>query len=554
MSIYANQSKSNIALLKMAYLLKFLAFFSALMLLSLGQSLVDADTNDHLYKSVFRYSSKKRSLSYIIDALISMNSTLDGLSMIDPRRAQVSFWLDATENDESKCSKRQDQQLLSMLQQDRLIAEQERKKGRLFNLETYVEYVRTRTLVYCAYTIGAAFVREIDGASERSGDDLFDLQPDQVPEHLEFHELGVRVGHIILRRLNQTGLIELSRSLGNTNTIRELYQHYSPCSEILRILERYKDYYGLLTVSGNYEKSDSGLKSAIDKISVCKFIRRHNQLVFEATADYLHSTLRNRLSSSVRAQNNDDRYDSIFKFRPQQRTVAYIRMALTELDSYRSGLTTGDPRREEVSFWIEAARHDDSKCNIEDDEYMETHLERVRSRAIRFQRMEDYQASVFNLETYFESIRSDRLLYCESRFAVSFINKLTQLNKSSYIDICALSRGLVHSSQKDAQLLGRRVGELILRRSSREEERELRQSCSPEFIKHLYVKYSPCTGLLECAGEYEGYLSLISAPRNYLKVRPVLRNWIDKISVCKFVDQSEQVFATAADKLRHRHQ
>lgn len=537
---------------KMCYLMTLPGLLFASISMFCQVKIVNGDLKESIYNSVFRFSRLKMTPLYVTDVLSRLDAIETGFSLDDPRKMQVFFWKAAATDTESKCTREDDEQMLARLEQDRSIAEEEKRRtnsrNKYFNLEYYVEDLRSNRFIYCQNTVGNSFIRALNIAVAGDGADLNHLTVRMSAGYSDANRLGERIGQLISRKSDQRSFIQLLEWWDDIDYVKKNYELYSPCAGVMKTVQEYEGYYGLVTLPGNHWKCKLELREWLDRIAVCKFIDQSSE-VFERTAHYLHDTDRfnkRKADSPQRAIINDDRYNSIFRFSQAKLSASYVTVALSLLESYRWGLAAGDPRRAEVSFWVDAARQDESKCRLEFDEAIRSQLERERSKASRVRRSGSHRREELNLESYVEYVRSEQLLYCESRFGAPFLNALTELSKSNFVDICLLTTGYTNASTVDVEELGKRVARLVSNDSGREPSR----SVDPVLIRGQYSRHSPCVGLLEIARRYEGYYGLMTAPDNYQRVRPVLRNWIDKISVCRLIDESDEVFQVAAEYLQ----
>lgn len=540
----------------------FLSLLSLLSVSVLSISIVevDADEHDDLYNSVFRFSRNQMSFAQVTNALFRLKSVSHGLGIDDPRREGVQYWVDTADNAESKCTRDYDERVLLNLQHYRFVAEEERRaepqesRGQNFNLETYVLHVRAERLIFCEYKIGIPFMSELRESTKDSLVVLSDLTEHYMQSEKD-HVLGRRVGEMLYKKLDQVCFAQLIQSLDDLDFIKELYELHSPCEGVLKIADKYKDYCGLLSVS--YKQSRRGLRDWMDKIEVCSYIEQNEQ-VFGIAAEVLREKAAEAEASSslYRPRIRDNWYKSVFRYTDERVTATGVTIALMKLDSYRIGLAVDDARRERVRFWLEAASHNESKCNGDDDAYLRSELEQDRVMADRQARLDGWpkgRACVFNLDTYVKQLRSERLLYCESIFGKSFIGKLNQWKARNFRDIVSLTMGYRYMEKIDVKDLGQRVGALIVRRAGKGIVDQIVQS-SPDInlIREQYRRHSPCAGLLQVKEQYRGYYSLITAPGNYQILSAPLTSFVDKISVCSLIEESEEVFGAAAQSLRQK--
>lgn len=502
--------------------------------------LVVADPQDDEYSLIFRYGHHRRTPTQVENILKRLQSYETGLDFDDPRRTEVRFWLEAARKDVSKCNRLDYDMLTTRLGQDKSIAEARRTEGGVFNLEKYAKYIRQQRLVYCQKKFKQAMLGSAVLTPVLNSVTLSDLTKDYAhSDKKDANELGKRVAELLLRLyLGQT--LELSnQTVSGTELIRKHYERHAFCTIVLDCLKPVRGMFEFLTISENYQCIRKEVKSLVDKVSVCLFIEETEQ-VFGYAAEIVYKEKRMM-----------DLYDPVFRFSSRQLSVPDIYIALFELESYRTGLATDDPRRTEVSFWIDAARHDESKCDSQHDAILRSHFEEARARAMN----DGKRGDVFNLEYYFNDVILERLLYCDSTFGVPLITELTQqFNQRNYGRLFELTKSYRHTDTVDAHKVGERIGDMILRNSIRTNFDALRGSLDDNKVAELYRRHSPCVDLLDIAAKYERYYSLIVAPENYLHVRPSIKNWVDKISVCRFIDQSKQVFEYASRYLSRKKQ
>lgn len=372
--------------------------------------------------------------------------------------------------------------------------------------------------------------------------------------------MGRRVGELLVGRLDRMSLTQLTESLDDLDFVKEVYARQSPCTAVLRVADKYADYCALLAVS--YRQSRRGLREWLDRIDICRYIAQTRQ-VFDAAAEFLHerSSQRDRAARASRARANDNRYDLVFRYSDEQMTATGVTIALVRLDSYRYGLLADDPRREEVGFWLRAATlADESKCTGDEDALLLAQLRQARSMADQAGQLDVrhwFQGSdgVLNLEVYVKHLRLERLLFCELSYGRRVMDELQQWKADNFRDAISLTMGFRHGGPVDADELGRRVGALIARKAGRDAVRQIAES-SPqvdvELIRQHYGRWSPCASLLRIRDRHDGYYRLIAAPDNYQALSAALTSFVDKISVCSFIDASDDVFRAAGRSLRDK--
>lgn len=245
----------------------------------------------------------------------------------------------------------------------------------------------------------------------------------------------------------------------------------------------------------------------------------------------------------------DELYNLIFRFGFEQLSGVETQAALVKLNLLKKNLPADDPRLADVSFWIRESTHTESKCDRYDDEIIRLHLEQDKLKAKQQKSGFGWgRKEVLNLETFVREVRASRLAYCESKFDKSFLRDLTEWNMDNYKDIYQLTSGYKHQSAKNELELGNRVGQMISKRLDQVTYEELAGSLDKVgTIKKHYDQHSPCAGLLDIVRQYRSYYSLLTTPENYANLRPLMKNWVDKISVCLFIQRSPQVHENAAE-------
>lgn len=107
----------------------------------------------------------------------------------------------------------------------------------------------------------------------------------------------------------------------------------------------------------------------------------------------------------------EDLYNSVFRYGSRVIRPLHVRIALIKLDSFKTGLPGGDPRREEVACWLEAALNIEAKYDGQDDEAMLSHSERDKYKA---QSHPSGRGEILNLQCYMENVRLERLFFAST--------------------------------------------------------------------------------------------------------------------------------------------
>lgn len=177
------------------------------------------DNSGELYHAVFLFSNSILSYDGIVGAMYELVHGQDALGVDDPRRAEVSYWIEAKVNDVSKCTIEAHQDMMARLEGDRVKAEEARRasypnnSGSRFNLEYYVNVVRSKRFMYCQNTVGYSFSRSFDEATLSERKDLDDLT-----EHNDWlsdknpKKLGKRVARFLHRKMDHDSFMQLSES------------------------------------------------------------------------------------------------------------------------------------------------------------------------------------------------------------------------------------------------------------------------------------------------------------------------------------------------------
>lgn len=508
---------------------------------------VAANYNDVLYNSIFRYSSEQMAPRVVGEALDRLASDPQGFPVNDPRRYEVHFWRQIRLQDESKCRRSYDDMLLERLQsateaaEQSLALQQYSEQNTILNLETFVMDARIRILLYCEAEVGVPFVKALRDVTKGDHfEQFFDLTvTSRHPERINEHRMGQAVGDVILR-LSDDADYELISQLFDAELVQQEFKKHSPCEAVLGVVQQYEEYYGLITATGNYQRAWwSDIRRWIDRIRVCQFIDE-NEEVFEIANEYLLDKDRRpkatrRLSEAQ--MTNRDKYNSIFRFSEQQLTLPDVQVTLLALDSYRRGLAIDDTRREDVSFWLRLTLHDESICNRRADDELISHMAHYRARAMEAsaserQHRSEHTDRYLNLEVFFEHVRSERLVFCDTVVGNRLVRELDQLDPADLEQLQALTVGFRYGQEVDTVELGKRVRAVIeSSNSSRDVERS----------RTAHGQHSPWRAVLDIAGRYEDYYGLVTSPAVYDALRPPLRSWIDKIWVCKLIEGSPQV-------------
>lgn len=252
--------------------------------------LVGAKTNDEIYNSIFLYGKEKMTELEVRMGLIQLNSFTAGLAWEDPRRAEVLYWLDTAVNQESKCSGKSDVLLRNRLHDAMVRASSQRFKDKskddVMNLEVYVQGIRLERLLYCEATIGRQLNDELKVWLADKRRPLRDLVKFNGYGQIKMHEIARRIAELITDNLDHHSCLLLSTKLDQPELIKRHYEQFSPCGGMLRIVDHYQDYYELLIAPGNYPHLSPLMKTRVDEIAVCAFIR-DTPAVFESAADSL---------------------------------------------------------------------------------------------------------------------------------------------------------------------------------------------------------------------------------------------------------------------------
>lgn len=244
---------------------------------------------DQLYHGVFELSDSFWDYDRIVDAMFKLVGRTYASDINDPRRVQVRYWIEA-ENDASKCTLEDHQELMARLDSDRAKAKETKRglhspseRDDIFKLADYVNGLIARRFKFCQTTVGYAFSQSFHYATLGDLVDLDDLTAnnnwisDKDPK-----QLGEKVARLLKRKLDRSTLMQ-SKS---ADSIQDSYNQVSPCKNALKVVKQYESYYRLLALPGNYEKCVYSLPEVLDKISVCEFIQRSRQ-VFEYAVDYV---------------------------------------------------------------------------------------------------------------------------------------------------------------------------------------------------------------------------------------------------------------------------
>lgn len=548
-------------------------------LLILGQSTRGfADQYNDLYESIFRYRDRQMTPDEIKDTLQQLQNwdrgTLRWSSHkeaqdMQARQDDVSFWLGAAELDSSRCNLDTFRDIRARLQRTQYVADradqgriQHPSKTRVLNLAIYSQKLISDWVSFCSPQIKVLY-DHLQEATEHEYEDLDDLTKNiHDTDRLNPYEIGERVGKFIIDKSNQATLIELSHSLNDIHLSQEIYQRYTPCTRALRVIEMHKGLHEMLTKTRQFRlksyvyassrtvNGEDNIKNWMDKVAICAFIKE-SRLVFRVAIEYMVETDKMIATFAGGSRNfvvdNENRYNSIFRYSTEELSFPYMKALLAVLNSQRTGLLIYDSRRTDVSFWLEAAADDITKCNGEDDEVLRLNLDFDRSRAEEVETVNRPVVTrrILNLETYVYVVRSKRLRYCEHNIGVFFAHKLGRWRKN-HSDLRALVEGYHHNEKLDAKEMGRRVADLIVRKEPELDLNLVRDDVDK--IKELYMLNSICVSLLGMVhkSRYFGFYGLLIAPRNYQRMNSSLKSSVDMISACNFIEQSQEVFEHAA--------
>lgn len=491
---------------------------------------------------------------------------------MDAKKQEVAFWLKAAEFDVSRCNEEVFKDMRSRLQRTQCVADRMRKEHpqepepKVLNLAVYSQKLAAEWIEFCSPLI-KVFYDHLEEATRHNYKPLYAMT-DGIHDidRLSPFEVGKRVGAFIVSVSNQTTLNDLGRSLDNVDIFKDVYRRYTPCAGVLAVAQYHKGWYEMLTKSRYFKlksyiypstrTSDrvDTIKNWLDRVAICAFIEESQQ-VFTSAVEYMVETesMIETFAGGRRANReaNEYRYNSIFRYGAGEMSYAYIKAALAVLNSDKTGFLIYDTRRTDVSFWLEAALDDISKCTGDDDYVLRLNLEFDQARAQEAaggRNLTAFADRVFNLGHYVHSIRSKRLKYCDHYIGAYFSNKLLRWRKNSP-DLQALVDGFYHLQPFDINEMAKRVAELVKRK---EPEFGKRISSSDSHrVRGLYFKHSFCVELMAMVrgGRYIKYYGLLTAPGNYQKVNADLRRCVDIISACIFIEKEPNVFKHAAQLL-----
>lgn len=529
------------------------------------------DRYDHLYNSVFRFSSHPLSLDEMKNIIDQLDHWANTKGQDDPRVPEVAFWQRSFELNLERCNFSEFKTFRSRIQKARFLANKVRAEqgspasDTILNLETYYQSALKKLMSFCSALIPGLYYH-LQESTKNVFKDVVELTTDiRHYSRMSPYRIGENVARLMLKKSSRADRVQLGRSLGDMDLVREIYEKHSPCSRLIRAAESHEGffdlvakarYYPLKSLSFPCPRTETGydnMKNCVDRVEVCKYISKHRQ-VLEIALDHIVAgekmvTALAKVTTDL-GLSHDDRYDSVFRYSSTQMNYYEVKGVLSVLDSHLEGLAESDPRRTEVSFWLTAALHHRIKCAKDDDDILRLNLEFDKIRADEAGPVNKSSALVFNLETFVEGIRARRLEFCEDNVGAFFINKLDKAKTNRAMDIKKLTADVHHPDQMDVYLLGQRVAELIKRRDPNLETGQ--SLLSTVQIGRLYKQYSPCPAILRSLQMrlYSNFYDLATTSENYDRASKELKEWIDVIYVCRFIErESEQVFENAASFL-----
>lgn len=559
---------------------------SIALLVIFGRSIqVNADKYDDLFDSIFHFGTHEMSVEEIREALnilytriqeSSDASTSIGIYSTDPRKVEISFWKNADEINMSKCNQQDFRILEAQFQRSISISEKSRSSSdpsvpdaTVLNLKTYYKEVLGKWVSFCSRQM-PIFYEDLQRSTENQFTDILDLS-DGVwhTARLSPYEIGRRVGNFILKKAEDDIIMQLGVSLDDLALFKQVYDHYTPCTSILNAVQRHQEFYDLLTNTRHFRlkeyrfptsrmtDGEDNMQNWINRITVCLFIEESPE-VLELAVDTMVQRERMVLAiyeathSRDRGVFNNERFNWIFRYSPTPMTFIQVKSTLAILNFRKTGLRQHDYRRNAVCFWLNAASHHVSRCNDEDDQILRLNLEYDKARANEAELTEQpfQRGSFLNLETFVQEVRWQRLQYCEFSIGLIFVSRIEKWRNANRkgCDLRALTEGLFHLEPMNPNVVGKRVADLIIRKSHNGSLARLQQSLlDTGWIMKQYDRHTPCHGLMTIVDRYRSFYGLATAPGLYEHTRPSLRHWIDKISVCAFIEQhAEQVFNAAA--------
>lgn len=246
----------------------------------------------------------------------------------------------------------------------------------------------------------------------------------------------------------------------------------------------------------------------------------------------------------------DALYNSIFHITSERLDVLDVRVRLIEMDSQVWGLGWDDPRREHVLFWIEAAINKEEKCNLQDEHLIASRLQAHKNYAleeVEKQGHQDLKGRYFNLETYANDLRTERLLFCEFRIGKYFMQQLEHQSADSLAEVDRLANIYQVSGKSSVYALGRWIGDLIGHNMDQSTHEELSQSEDRTiFVRDLFYRLSACSHIIEVTREFNTYYGLLLFAGDYPHMSQKLKSWLERVSACMFIGESDQVFKSAA--------
>lgn len=545
-----------------------------------------ADRYDELFEAVFHFGNTPMSIAEIKNAMDHLYawiqqapnaSTSTGLYSKDPRKVEIAFWKNAAEPDMSRCNYADFRILEAQFQRSKYMSEKLRasrtpnqRGNRVLNLEIYYQEILQEWVQLCSQQMPLIYYK-LQQATMNNFEDVIALTSSiWHTVRMSPYEIGRRVGDLLLVKATDEEVTLMGRSVDDLALVKRVYDRYTPCVPILRVVHEHKGFFELLMKSKHFQlkdyvypsiKSSDGqddMKKWVDRISVCSFIEETGHVI-ELAADTMIQRERMVRAIFDDSNNNDrglfnnERYNRIFRYSATPMSFLQVKSTLAILNFRKTGLRPQDDRRNAVCFWLQAATHHTSKCNNDDDEIIRLNLEYDKARADEAELTEPpfERGNLFNLESFVQEVRMQRLRYCEFSIGLFFVNRVEKwrnANKKGF-DLRALTEGLIYSQPMVPEILGKRVADMIIRRSHHQGNYERIGSSLNDvnWIVRQYRRLTPCHGLMLIAERYERFYRLATAPGLYEHTKPSLRHWLDKITVCRSIEeQADQVFMAAA--------
>lgn len=241
---------------------------------------------ERLYHYVFEPSDSVWDYGTIVDALHRLYGVF-GLNDEDPRRSQVYYWVEAAENNASKCTLEAHQEMVSRLNNDKAQADKTNEgllHSSTINLERYAGRVMSDRFSYCQTEIGPKLSESI---SFLLGQDLNSLTADGRKELalLSNEFLAERITQLLKGKFQQSSGFKQFAREADHKSVRLSYDKVSPCPKLLKVIQRYDSFYKLLTLAPN-EILHSDMKYIVNVASVCEYLL-NSKRVFELAADQM---------------------------------------------------------------------------------------------------------------------------------------------------------------------------------------------------------------------------------------------------------------------------